>query len=576
MNKFFFEKVFNSKSDHYGMVAVVSEKEEVTYADLDIKSKKIAQFLLSQNFNKDTRVAIAQDRSIDSVVATLGVVRAGMCYVPININSSSELIKNQLATSQSQLIVSSDSNIESILPIFSVEMILNEHQDMPNFSEVDRRDNSPLYIMFTSGSTGAPKGIEMNIGALSNLVKWQAKNSVRPDRTANIAPIYFDVSFQEIFSTLYEGAVLCVIKDQDKKNVEALIHRIIEEKITRIYLPYALLQSLAVYAAAKKIAMSKFALQDIISSGEQLILTQAIKEFVSKIPGCTLTNQYGPTETHVVTYHRLSLDSSVWPAVAPIGIAIDNVSLEVVSDDQSNESGELIVSGIAVANGYISESEHRGFFTNVNGTPSYRTGDLVEYNQDGVFVYLSRIDNEIKHNGFRIDPFVIEHHMNQHSSVNQSVIVSQNSMLVAFLEINNNSEYERIDVELVINLRRSLPEHMVPDQFRIIEKVPLTATGKINRKALVDVVLKKNITEVSTNEPSVKTRLTLIWCTLLNIDEVSDDKTFFDLGGNSILLVQLHSQITTAFTVDISLTEIIEAVSINQQEQLIIQKISLI
>ncbi|WP_332369555.1 AMP-binding protein [Spirosoma telluris] len=273
-------------------------------------------------------------------------------------------------------------------------------------TQVVSHQTTTAYVLYTSGSTGKPKGVCMGHGPLMNLLQWQAKhsNADSDSRTLQLAPLSFDVSFQEIFATLSTGGTLMLIDEPLRLDLNALLRFIDEQAINRLFLPFVALQ----YLAETAVSTQQFPvhLREIMTAGEQLKITPQIAQFFSALPDCVLFNQYGPTECHVITQLTLTGDPTNWPLLPSIGQVIDNVSLFVIDDSLTilpdGELGELCFGGACLAEGYLNQptlTEEKFIELEIpqqGRMRIYRTGDLGRLLPDGTIEFLGRRDDQVK------------------------------------------------------------------------------------------------------------------------------------------------------------------------------------
>jgi len=308
------------------------------------------------------------------------------------------------------------------------------NHNLPNSSTPENL----AYVIYTSGSTGKPKGVMMRHGALVNLICWQlAQTTVSPQaKTLQFSPISFDVSFQEIFTTWCGGGILILISEAVRRDPVALLHLLADRKVERLFLPFVALQQLAEVAESFKLLPGS--LTEVITAGEQLQVTSAIANFFTKLPNCTLHNQYGPSETHVVTALTLKSLPQEWPALPAIGRPIANTKIYLLDESLQQVpigvAGELYVGGVCLARGYFNREEltNERFIANPFNpefSPRlYKTGDLARYLPDGNIQFFGRIDAQVKIRGYRIEMGELEVVLNQYPTVKQAAVVARENI----------------------------------------------------------------------------------------------------------------------------------------------------
>ncbi len=537
--------------------ALIADSKTLTYTALRAHSGRMAQLLIHAGTGPGYTIGLCLDRSPELIVSVLGIVQAGAAYVPIDPTYPAERIAGMLEDARPPVVITSKAH-QHLFKGTSAKVILIEEIDLNNGPVFEgpcpATADDLLYVLFTSGSTGRPKGVAMHHAPLTNLIQWQLRTSVckAGDRTLQFAPISFDVSFQEIFTTFAQGGTLVLITDEDRLNSTQLLRKIIAQKINRIIVPFVALQYLA--EAVERTGEVPSTLKEVFTSGEQLKITPAIANLFKHLPGCRFCNQYGPTEGHVVSELELKGDPSSWPALPNIGTAIDNVKLYVLDEQMKpvakGEEGELYLGGACVAKGYIGRDDLTAerFLADpfIPGGRLYKTGDRAAELPNGEVDYKGRIDGQVKVRGYRIELGEVEVAMEKHPVVEQAVATVREDRpglkrligyYVAKSELSTN--------ELRKHLASLLPDYMQPSAFVAVKELPRTPSGKIDRKALPAPDVKRPDLDVAFAAPTSAVQKTLanVWADLLGIDRVGIDDNFFDLGGNSLLSIQCVAQL---------------------------------
>lgn len=537
--------------------ALINGENRLTYAALQLRSDRLAAVIHQAASSGSRTVGLCLDRSPELILSVLGIVKAGAAYVPIDPTYPAERIAGMLEDAKPPVVITSRAH-QHLFQGTAAKVLLIEDIDLENGPLFEgpcpATSDDLLYVLFTSGSTGRPKGVAMHHAPLTNLIQWQLRTSVckAGDRTLQFAPISFDVSFQEIFTTFAQGGTLVLITDEDRLNSTQLLRKIIAQKINRIIVPFVALQYLA--EAVERTGEVPSTLKEVFTSGEQLKITPAIANLFKQLPGCRFCNQYGPTEGHVVSELELKGDPSSWPALPNIGTAIDNVKL-IVLDEQmkpvaKGEEGELYLGGACVAKGYIGRDDLTAerFLAHpfTPGGRLYKTGDRAAELSNGEIDYKGRIDGQVKVRGYRIELGEVEVAMEKHPVVEQAVATVREDRpglkrligyYVAKSELSTN--------ELRKHLAALLPDYMQPSAFVAVKELPRTPSGKIDRKALPAPDVKRPDLDVAYAAPATSVQKTLanVWADLLGIDRVGIDDNFFDLGGNSLLSIQCVAQL---------------------------------
>ncbi|MCB0809398.1 MAG: amino acid adenylation domain-containing protein, partial [Flavobacteriales bacterium] len=539
--------------------ALISQDLAVTYGQLKQQAAEFAKGLRSNyDVGHGHRVMVCMDRSIELIVAVLGIVEAGACYVPVDPSYPRERIAMMIDDAAPTLVLASKEHLALFehlgLPVAAFDGKLQPQRDHVGGPSQAETGPDLCYVLFTSGSTGRPKGVAMHHGPLKNLIKWQVRTSTLGEehRTLQFAPISFDVSFQEIFTTLAQGGTLVLIDDEDRLNSTKLLRTIREKQVDRLIVPFVALQYLA--EAVQRTGEVPASLKEVFTSGEQLRITPAIRDLFRQLPGCRFCNQYGPTEGHVVSELQLTGDPDTWPELPTIGKPIDNVKLLVLDERMERvpvgEEGELYLGGACVATGYIGRDDltaerfiHDPFEP---GGRLYRTGDRAVELENGEFDYKGRIDGQVKVRGYRIELGEVESALEKHAAVETAVAAVREDRpglkrLVAYYvakhDVNTN--------DLRRHLAGLLPDYMQPGAFVPVKELPRTPSGKIDRRALPAPDQSRPDLDVAYAGPGTAVEQTLAdtWADLLALDRVGIDDNFFDLGGNSLLSIQCVAQL---------------------------------
>jgi acyl-coenzyme A synthetase/AMP-(fatty) acid ligase/acyl carrier protein len=410
-----------------------------------------------------------------------------------------------------------------------------------------------------------------------NTLRWQIKDSTlaRGERTLQFASLNFDVSFQEIFSTWGAGGALVLIPEELRRDLPNLLRFISEKSVARLFLPFVALQQLMEEAVSQNLMPQ--CLREVVTAGEQLHVTEEMVRFFGEVAGCRFQNQYGPTETHAVTFYTLEGPPSGWPALPPIGRPLDNVHVYIV-DRWSNPvpvgvRGELLVGGGGVSRGYMSRPDLTAErfvaspFGRRGGERLYKTGDLARYLPDGRVEFLGRLDHQVKIRGFRVEPGEVEATLMRHPAVAEAVVVAQDvggagRRLVAYVVCGAGAEGGA--AELRPFLKDRLPEYMIPSVYVTLDALPLNNNGKVDRRRLPPPDPSRGDAGPGYVAPrnALEEVLAGIWASVLKVERIGVHDNFFELGGHSLLVVKVISRIRDAFRVELSVREFFEAFTV--------------
>ncbi|MFD2570937.1 amino acid adenylation domain-containing protein [Spirosoma soli] len=526
-------------------IAVIFGDEQLTYGQLNERADQLCRAIL-HNDPKANLIGVSSARNLDMVVGVLAILKAGKAYLPLDPAYPEQRLHQIITDSGLKTCLSTKQDRAKFAGL-GVQVITGD-QSHSYTEQLVVQQGSTAYVLYTSGSTGKPKGVAMGHDPLVNLLKWQANNSQAGlgTRTLQLAPLSFDVSFQELFATFSTGGTVVLVDETLRLDLSALLVFINEQAINRLFLPFVALQYLAEAAVSAELFPQY--LQEVMTAGEQLKITPQVATFFSALPGCVLYNQYGPTECHVVSQLKLDGNAAEWPALPSIGTPIDNVSLFVV-DEQLNllpdgSIGELCISGSCLAEGYLNQPTltHEKFtsLTRPEGIiRTYRTGDLARYLPDGNIEFLGRRDDQVKIRGHRVELGEIEVVINQMGGVKQAVVAARDGVdgqkqLVAYL-VTSTGHTDTLALRQGLSQR--LPEYMMPSAFVWMDDFPRTSSGKIDKNKLPSPERKRSEWATIYRKPktALEQTITRIWAGLLQIDKVGLDDNFFELGGNSLL-----------------------------------------
>ncbi|MGR9556471.1 amino acid adenylation domain-containing protein (plasmid) [Rhizobium leguminosarum] len=534
--------------------AVIDEKGDgISYSELMQRCDRLARRIAARGVRADDCVAAFTNRPVTSLVAMLATLNAGSAYMALDPTHPREHLAAVLDNLRPALVITDrdvGDLVDAQIPIITTQDVETDG-DGP-LAAVLEPDNL-AYVVYTSGSTGVPKGVPMSHRGLTRLIRWQVGDGPPGLATLQFTSLGFDVIFQEVFSTLCSSGCLVLISDQVRKDPEALLLTLRDRGIERLFLPYVALQQLA--QAAQRSNLVPKTLRHVITAGERLITTDAIVDFFRVLPHCRLDNHYGPSEAHLVTSHTLTSDPAGWPPLPPIGRPVGGVALYNLDAELKpvapGEVGELYVGGVGTARGYVNapaataERFLPDLFRSKAGERAYRTGDLARVDAEGQFHFIGRSDDQIKVRGFRVEPAEVELALTSHSDVSEAAVVHRRIAdcmdgLVAYVVCNGAPVAAP---ELLRHVRAILPAHMVPVQICCVDALPLTRSGKADRRALTQLPLPPLLSNARA-EGSLTDGVLAIWERILGHDEFSADDDFFEVGGDSLLATWAVAEIS--------------------------------
>jgi amino acid adenylation domain-containing protein len=559
--------------------AVWCNGKSISYAKLDELSDEICQRVLEVSESSQI-FGISTSRCIEEIAGLIGILKAGKAYLPLDIGLPRERVAQIIKDSGIDGCIVNDQEEEGLFKSLGIRVLGRERKD----KSAGNKKSVPgklAYVLYTSGSTGKPKGVLMGEAAMINLIQWQQRHSSAGagTRTLQFAPLSFDVSFQEIFSTLTTGGTLVLIDDDTRLDPQRLLGFLREQKVSRIFVPFVALQYLTEAAAASDNAPDNNVLNnnapegltEIMTAGEQLKITSQVRKFFDRLPKCKLYNQYGPTECHVVSESVLSGNTGLWPDLPSIGKAIDNTELFILDENlkqvSEGETGELCIAGKCLAEGYLNQpSLTREKFIEWEEDRIYRTGDLARKEANGEVEFLGRKDDQVKIRGYRIEPGEIEVLLNRQEGILQAVVIAREDIpgqkrLVAYLVPST----EKKDIKKIRKaIEKELPDYMMPSAFIWMDQLPKTGSGKIDKKSLPKPEIKRPELGTAYKAPVTEKEKTIakVWAELLQIDRVGVKDNFFELGGNSLLALRTVTELRNAKGLELPVTKIYQFPSV--------------
>jgi amino acid adenylation domain-containing protein len=568
-------------TDHKDTTALVFGQQEFTYKELNSLSNKIANYLVRKGISRGDHVGICLKRSPEMIATLIGILKSGAAYVPLDANYPVDRLSMMSEDAQLSLLIIHKnfedrfkSQVSHIVLWESINHEIKKESNVFVSPEIDGEDIA--YVIFTSGSTGRPKGIEMPHRALSNLISWQLDRPYFKSeaKVLQYSSISFDVSFQEIATTFASGGTLVLVRDSERKDPRVLLNLLNNYKIERLFVPFVALRSLVEVANTT----NKYpgSLTEVITAGEQLRVDNGLRTFFEKIDEAILENQYGPSETHVISAYLLDKDPSNWSGLPPIGKPIQNNSIHILDENlrsvPEGEEGELYLAGKNLAHGYIGREDltQKVFIENsveiFDYPVLYKTGDLGFYDKEGNIQFLGRADHQIKIRGYRVEPGEIDTIGASFPGVSQCIThvrqdsLGQHQLVTYYLSQPTGGISEEA---FRSHLSDHLPEYMIPSFVIELKEIPYTPSGKVDVKSLPepDIRLLESGEKVE-YKSDTEARLAQIWSDVLGLKNIPSTANFFDIGGDSLKAVTLFMEIEEQFDVYLPLSELTQASTI--------------
>jgi amino acid adenylation domain-containing protein len=582
-----FERI---SSDHPDRTSVEFVDRKMTYAELNEHVLALAAQLITKGVRPGDPVGLCMDRGFEMIIAMLAILRSGGCFVPFDPAYPEERLKFMFEDTDVGIIVT-QRHLKGSLPSHGVTTVIPDELQAPvveaSFPKIS--PDAPAYIMYTSGSTGIPKGVVVPHRAIVRLVREQEFLPFGPELTfLQLSNISFDAATLEIWGALLNGGRL-VLQPQQKPTLLEIVDTIERYKITTVWFTVGLF-NLLVDEHLERLR----GLHHILTGGDVLSVPHVKKAFKVLGPG-VLINGYGPTENTTFTCCYPIEDPSIWKGSVPIGKPIGNTSVHVLDERLKHvaigHKGELYAGGSGVALGYWKRDDltHERFipdpFSGVPGAMLYRTGDVVRWTADGNIEFIGRADGQVKIRGFRVELGEVENALNSFAEVKDRVVVVRNDLpgekqLVCYVVpkdpaiIPAGEQQEELLNGIREHLRKNLPDHMVPTAFVVMDGFPLNPNGKVDRKALPAPELRSRSLRADFVGPrdDRERRLAAIWSEVLKVDRVSVRDNFFDLGGHSLLGIQLLARVEEEFGGSMALKELYLAPTVAEMALVLIEE----
>ncbi|MFF2012516.1 amino acid adenylation domain-containing protein [Streptomyces sp. NPDC058195] len=556
---------------HRDAPAVVDGATTLSYAELDDRSTRLAHLLLEHGARPDTVVALALPRGVDFVVGLVATLKTGAAYLPADPLLPTERIRYVLGDVRPVVVLTTGELADGYTgPVLVPTAKALAAASPERITDADRGGpllpDHPVYILHTSGSTGEPKAVEMTTGAIRNLLDWhhRAIPAHEGTVTAQFTSTGFDVSAQEMLSALLSGKTLAICPEDVRRDPAGLVGWLRDAGVGELFAPTLVLD--AVCAAALETGEELPALRHVAQAGEALVTRGAVREFFSRAAGrVALHNHYGPTETHVVTAVSLPADTTQWTGTPAIGEPLPNVHAHVLDSwlrpVPPGMPGELYTSGSALARGYrgrpgMTAERFVACPFEGKGDRMYRTGDLVRRTADGQLHHLGRSDDQVKIRGFRIEPGEIAAALSSDPAVSSAaVLVRDGSSLAAF--VVPATDRTPVAADLRAGLLRTVPEYMVPAEYVVVDELPLTRNGKLDRRALLALEVDRPAPRSAATE--AEKRICALFAEVLGAGEVGPDDDFFALGGHSFLATRVVVLLREQLGAELSVRSLFEA-----------------
>ena len=550
---------------HPRRIALAWDGGEMTFEALHARADALAHALAARGIGPESRVGIALERSPELIVGLLAILKAGAAYVPLDVDYPAERLAYMMADSGLALLLTQSHLPALPVPEGLATLALDRFEPPvpPEAAPLPAAHGEHLaYVIYTSGSTGRPKGVGNTQRAMSERLHWMLDRYGfdEGDVFLQKAPISFDVSVWECFLPLLAGGRLALAAPGEHRDPRRLVERVAAQGVSVLHFVPSLLRLFIDEPGLERCARLR-----LLFSGGEALPTELRDRVLARLPAVALHNRYGPTETAINVTH--------WPCVAenaprvPIGRPLDGVRCHVLDTALQptpvGVAGELCIGGVGLARGYLGRpgltAERFVPSPDGDGERLYRSGDLARWRADGVLEYLGRIDRQVKLRGFRIELEEVERALRAQAGVRQAAVAihegAAGAQLVGYVVAEG--EESDLDTRLRQALQRGLPNYMVPARIMVLERLPLSPSGKLERSALPAPQWTTRGHRPPRDE--LEHQVAAIWSEVLGVPRPGLDDDFFELGGHSLLATGIVSRVRQACDVDLPLRSLFEA-----------------
>lgn len=569
-------------------IALEFEGEHLTYGELNRRANQVAHALKQRGVGPNRLVGVLMDRSFDALIAIYGVLKAGGAYVPLDPSYPAERLSLMIRESGLRLVLTAGRHHPLPDPTWNVD-VLSLSQDADRLA-LERTDNPEptaslddlIYVIFTSGSTGNPKGAAVYHRGFANLIHWFSQEFAfdSNDHFLLLSSLSFDLTQKNLFTPLLRGGSLHIYPPgpYDISLIRRLIttHRVTFINCT----PSAFYPLIEPSDEATADALSS--LRVVCLGGESISIPRVRAWLSHPLTRAEIANTYGPTEcTDICGFYRLTRENLDRYPFVPLGRPIYNAQMAILGENlepcPSGTSGELWIGGAGVGAGYVNDAAMTAQkfipspIPSLPGALLYRSGDLARCLPDGLIEFQGRLDHQVKVRGYRIELHEIERAVEFHPSVREAVVIAQRSHasdgahgLSGFVTLKAG---ETVDPDaLKRQVRDRLPEYMVPGTFAVLDSFPLSPNGKVDRRALAALGSTQTMEQparLSTGE--LQDQIRRLWCEILEAGDIGSDISFFDAGGDSLRLAQLHLRLQSLLQREFPITQLFSTVTIKAQ-----------
>ena len=554
--------------------AVTCGDHSMTFGELDSVANQIAWRLHALGVGSESVVGICLPRGLHMAASVLGVLKASAGYLPLEPEYPDERLRMALSDSGATALVAQQPIRDRLSRLGWTKPVLVPTSDTADTSPVLQSGPDNLqYVIYTSGSTGRPKGIAMQHGPQVSLLDWSRERYRQCPVALQYFPLATDVASLELLSAWWSGGQVVIATERDRFDISAIARLIRQYAITKVLLPVVAMQQLARYASGHPEDIDS--LRELITTGDRLTITPEIRRMCQGLPGVYLDDHFGSTEVNVVTAPRYTAPSSAWPDSPSVGSPIVGARVYVLDERQNpnppNVPGEIYIGGSPLARGYLGRGALTAGsfvpdpFSPIPGARMYRTGDLGRWRIGGMLECLGRADFQVKLRGYRIEPGEIEALLRARNDVRQAAVTAiaegsaggTDDLLVAYVVPSELADGQVLHTEpLREYLAALLPTFMLPHTFVILDEMPLTGSGKIDRRRLPAPGTVEPLFVAPRDD--IESAIAEIWADSLGLGAVGVKHNFFQLGGHSLLVTRIIYQLRESLGIEFPLAAMFE------------------
>ena len=576
----FLEELITSINSNSEYTCVIGNNgEKFTYEYIQNESNRLAHYIVEKyGVKKDDRIAVSISRSENIIITMLAILKSGGTFVPIDPAFKASKINHIVEESNVKLIIS-EVQFKTQLETTNKDIYCIDNDEHKSYSAkmllIEANNKRPVYIIFTSGTTGVPKGVPVRAESLQNYVNWFRNKAdlTNADKTVLLTSYAFDLSYTSLWGSLLSGSEIYIPDSDIVEDPALMLDYLISNQISYLKLTPTYLSMMLNVSGNRSIRGCE-SLRLVVCGGEPIRYND-INLLCESVKGITVLNHYGPTESTIgVISHEMRLDNITdIQSVSLIGSPIKNMAIFILDDENrivpQGVMGELCIAGIGLTNGYLDQTRNEGKFVTLKdyNTKVYKTGDLGKWDNEGRIEFHGRKDRQVKIRGYRVELGEIEHELTHVKGVSDAYCIYENSEIHSYIVFNEEVTLSELHQELLL----SLDDYKIPSIFFSVPNIPMNENGKVDAKKLINIE-KQQLTysnDVSDDIDEIMKELKTLWNSILGENNYSAQQNFFQVGGNSLKAVQLASRIEDKFQVKCPVKAIFKNPTLKSQRKLI-------